>query len=228
MKTLQSYRAVAPENYQIRGMARLKWISFPSSGRRRLSGMSSKWRWLVVIVAVGLVAGVVVMGFVVLREDPEAHPPRLVFLRQVEKDGQRVAVFRFDAPKRKEVAVATVWMQNLATGKASDPMRAFDLSVLNLDLRYFNLRYAYSPWLEIKAGQSKEFCVAAAPEQAWRLRCQFLVRATRIHELRILLGECWDTKSLRPLGQKKYFSSGTLESDLITNAVPRTAETPTK
>jgi hypothetical protein len=188
--------------------------------------MNSKRRWLVVIVAVGLVAGVV--GFEVFREDPEAYPPRLVFLRQVEKDGQRVAVFRFDAPERKDVAVATVCTQNLATGKDSDLVRFFDLSVLNLDLRHFSLRYGYSPWLEVKAGQSKEFGVAAAPEQVWRLRCLFLLRDTRIRELRLLLGECWDTKSLRPLGQKKYFLSGTLESDLITNTVPRTAETPTK
>jgi len=35
-----------------------------------------------------------------------------------------------------------------------------------------------------------------------------------------MLGECWDTKSLHPLGQKKYFESGTLVSDLITNATP--------
>ena len=188
-----------------------------------VSGVNPKRRWLLAFVALAAVAAVV--GFSVSREDPKTDPPRLVFLRQVEKDGQRVAVFRFDAPKRKGAAVAMVRTQNLATGVDSNPVRFFDVSLLDLNLRGFSWRYGFSPWLEAKAGQSKEFGVAAAPDQAWRLRCDVLVRATRIQELRLLLRECWDTKSLRPLRRVgKTYGWGTLESEPITNAVARTVD----
>jgi len=174
-----------------------------------------------------------VAGFVVFREDPKGDSPRLVVLGQKQVNGQKVVVFRFDAPKRRKAYLRTMSALDVSTGMlrrpvylASDPFQ--DLFVLQAPqgASDFTLR----PPPEVEAGQSKELHVLPPVDGQWRLRCGATSEDTGIRSLPIRVRQCWANKSLVPLRRRSFrvFLSEIIESELITNAVPIATETPTR
>ena len=185
-----------------------------------------KRRWLLGVVAVG--AGVA--GFVFFRESPK-DVPRLVVLRQEQVNGQKVVVFRFDAPKRRKAYLRTMSALDVSTGMlrrpvylASDPLQ--DLFVLQAPqgASDFTLR----PPPEVEAGQSKELHVLPPADGQWRLRCGATSEDTGIRSLPIRVRQCWANKSLAPLRRRGFgvFLREIIESELITNAVPPNPDPP--
>ena len=192
-----------------------------------------KRRWLLAIVAVGVVAGLV--GFVVFREDPK-DVPRLVFLRQEQvTKGYEVpffvVVFRFDAPKHTGARLQQVITRNPSTGE--------ERRLVGVGLGGGRTRYKVwdqptlppgavinHPQLEVEAGQSTEFSVVRPVDDVWRLRCHFARDDTGIRSLPTRLRRCWLQKSCAPLLWKFSRPSEIIESGFITNAVPGTAENP--
>jgi len=164
-----------------------------------------KRRWLLGVVAVG--AGVA--GFVFFREYPK-DVPRLVVLRQEQVDGQKVVVFRFDAPKHRGAMFAAA-IQNPSTWNEG-LMEPAD-----------GIAPGY-----VKAGQSTEFRIPAPRYDVWRLCCAVAYEKpvpTAVLE-RVML--CWRRKSFAPLRWHTFSSEFYVQSEPITNALPKTADAPAK
>ena len=194
-----------------------------------------KRRWLLLILAIVVVAGVV--GFIVFRENPK-DVPRLVVLRQEQvTKGYEVpffvVVFRFDAPKHTGARLQQVITLNPSTGE--------ERRLVGVGLGGGRTRYKVwdqptlppgvllnHPQLEVEAGQSTEFSVVRPVDDAWRLRVHFARGYTGITSLPRWVLSCWQRKSLAPMYWRMSVSgpSEIIDSELITNAVPRTAEAP--
>ena len=86
------------------------------------------------------------------------------------------------------------------------------------------------PQLEAEAGQSTDFSVVRPVEEVWRLRIHFARRYTGITSLPRRVLSCWQRRSLAPMYWRMSVSgpSEIIDSDLITNAVQRTAEAPAR
>jgi len=170
-----------------------------------------KRRWILAIVAIVLVVGVVASSMIsaVLRNDPK-DVPRLVMLRQEQENGQKVVVFRFDAPKHKAAGLGKVRMQNPFTGTETE------IKVLGR---------SFEP--VVRAGESDEIRVVPPVDDVWRLRCEVHVEDTRMdHVVVWRMRRCWGRNSFFPLWEKTFHQRVTLESELITNGVPPTADAP--
>ena len=181
-----------------------------------------KRRWLVVIVAIVVVAGVV--GFVVFREDP----PRLVILKQEQVNGEKRVVFRLDAPKHTGAVLDRMSTVVLSTGKQRRPVLQVGGAlhqIMQVPPDFF-----LSPPLVVEAGESAEFSVSSPVDDVWRLSCKISLREARTEILLSRVVSCWDEKSLAPLRTTFDDESTTrlVESDPITNAVPRTADAPAR
>jgi hypothetical protein len=174
-----------------------------------------KRRWLLATVAI--LAAAAAVGFLVLREDPKDDVPRmatddlprLVMTKQGDEKGQRVEVFRFDAPKRWNAR----GLQVSTTSPSANGERG--------------VTWGGRPPGLVKAGQSAELTVIAPPDDVWRLRCQVGradIRALESVQIRVRL--CWKNKSLAPLRWGIARSFEMMESELITNAVPPAADAP--
>jgi hypothetical protein len=162
--------------------------------------VNPKSRWLLGTVAVGVVA--VGIGFVFFREAPKDDLPRLVVLSKETTNGQRVVVFRFDVPKHKKSLWGKTRTQNPSTGMERD--------VVWSTARQF--------W------GANAFGVTPPVDDVWRLRCEVALEDTGIKGVLARVQGCWREKSFAPLRRDPFIPSGrveVLESDLITNAVPR-------
>ena len=185
-----------------------------------LSDVNPKRRWRLAIVAIVAVA---VAGFVIFRKDPK-DVPRLVVLGQKQVNGQKVVVFRFDAPKRTTAVLTTMWTMNPSTGKHR---HAVSESQAPQATTVVSRRAS----VVAAAGQSTLFHVLTPPDDVWRLLCEVMVEEKGISTVLVRVKGCWQLKSLAPLGEKNvdFWSAGSfIGSELITNAIPATTETPTK
>ena len=189
-----------------------------------------KRRWMLAIVAIVVAAAVV--GVVVFREGPK-DVPRLVMLRQEQvTKGYEVplfvVLFRFDAPKHTGARFQQVIIQNPSTG---EERRLVEVGLGGGRTRYQVLAQPTPPGaviarLETEAGQSTEFSVVRPVDDAWRLRVHFARGYTGIRSLPTRVRSCWQRKSLAPMYWSMSVSgpSEIVESELITNAVPRTGD----
>ena len=85
--------------------------------------------WLLVLVAVGVVTGV--LGFVVFREDSKDDlstddVPRLVVVNTDQTNGQRVVTFRLEVPKNKDVMIAEARMEGVEVVSVIPPVNAIN------------------------------------------------------------------------------------------------------
>jgi len=194
-----------------------------------LSGMNPKRRWLLAIVAIVVVVGVV--GFVVFRGDPKEDLPRLVVLRQEQVYGQKVVVFRFDAPRHRVAELVTMSTVDPSTGEERKPMLMQGVGDNRREIHEVQTpqgkQFSVRRPLGAGAGQSTEFSVFPPLDDVWRLQCGVAIEATGAKLRLERLKSCWREKSFAPLHWTTFFTSaGTIESEPITNAVPRAADAP--
>ena len=174
-----------------------------------LQRVNPKRRWLLAIVTLVVVAGVV--GFVLLRNDPKDDLPRLGILRQEHQNGQKVVVFRLEARKRRALTSVDLTTLSPSTGseRAIEPAWTNDVSVLERG--------------------STEIRVIPPVDEVWRLRCYVEVVDEGMKKVVERLKLCWSWKSLEGLfWQGRFSTTVVVESELITNTVPRTADTPAR
>lgn len=194
-----------------------------------LSDVSPKRRWLLAAVAVGVVAAAI--GFVFLPEDPEDDLPRLVILRREKEYKQEAVLFRFDAPRHRRAWIVEMSTQNPSTGPDRKAMLQVAGHTPDVDCPVIALgEFAVKPPLGVKATQSTEFGILPPVDGVWRLRCQVVLRpVSRLKSLWIRVRFFWQTKSLDALRWPMRLGPTTfvdIESDLITNALPKAADAP--
>ncbi len=170
-----------------------------------------KRRWILAIAAVAVVTGVAV--FVVSLEDPK-DVPRLVVLRQEQVNGEKRVVFRFDAPEHKAATLQWLMTESPVTGTVREPEVA---------------EWGTDESAIVEAGESRGFSFATPSDDAWRLRCRVVLGNQRSVSLQQRVKACWRIKSFAPLRLKRFLPSEeevTIESEVLTNAVPPTADAP--
>jgi hypothetical protein len=169
--------------------------------------VNPKRRWLLAAVAVGVMA--VAVWFASFRENPKDDLPRLVVLRREQVNGRKVVVFRIDAPPHRKVTPNAMSTLNAFTGEK---------------------RAAFFPtqYMSARAGHPEEFWVVAPVDDVWRFRCEVVVESPSPSAEDVVerVKGCWRLRSFAPLRLKTFESMQTLESEPVTNAVPRTAEAP--
>lgn len=192
-----------------------------------------KRRWILAIIAIVVVAGGVV--FVAFREEPKDDSPRLVVVRQQQVNGQNEVAFRLDAHKHIRTWVVTMAKQNPFTGEGHKPMlhvagnTNYAISERNTQHNGQQRRdFVVEPPLAVEAGRSKEFKIIAPPDEVWRLHCDVVVECPVTTALPEQVRWCWKYKSLRPLGWGVPGSMEIVDSELITNAVARSADAPAR
>jgi hypothetical protein len=184
-----------------------------------------KRRWLLATVAVGVVVGVV--GFVVLHEPRKGDLGRLSFSGFSEYENKRVAWFRYEVP---------TW--RLALTNATDSIGAMDATLGNMrircgpDLRQELPSVVGAPMervrqLRMENGWITQFSIEPPKDEIWCLEMPVCVRNVGFHRLASYVRILWQTKSFPTLRSIHPFRIiGTVRSELITNAVPKTAGTP--
>jgi len=188
-----------------------------------------KHRWVLRIVGILVLA--VVVGVVVFREDLK-DVPRLVIVGEEHANGQKWVLFRLDAPKHKSVGLVTMSMVSLATGTERRPMLrgvgGFYYEVHDVQTPQ-GRKLLLGPTIEAEAGQSTGFSVLAPVGEVRQLRCEAALMSTSMMRgVATRLKRCWQTKSLAPLSSLVTLRREMIGSNLITNAMPRTADAPAK
>jgi len=186
-----------------------------------------KRRWLLAIVAIAVVAGVVV--FVVLREPRKGDLGRLSFSGFSEEQNKRVARFRYEVPK---------WQVVLTN--ANDSIAAMDATLVTMrircgpDLRQELPSVVGAPMervrhLHMENGWITQFSIEPPKDEIWCLEMPVCVRNVGFHRLASYVRIVWQTKGFPTLRTIHRFRIiGTVQSELITNAVPQSAETPAR
>jgi len=184
-----------------------------------------KRRWILAIIAIVVAAGVV--GFVVLREPRKGDLGRLSFSGFSEFENKRVARFRYEVPK---------WQVALTNG--NDSIAAMDATLVTMrircgpDLRQESPSVVGAPMervrhLHMENGWITQFSIEPPEDEIWRLEMPVCVRNVGFHRLASYVRILWHTKSFPTLRSIDRFRIiGTVRSELITNAVPRTADAP--
>ena len=188
-------------------------------------GVNPKRRWLLAIVATVVVAAVV--GLVVLREPRKGDLGRLSFSGFSEFENKRVAWFRYEVPK---------WQ--VALTNANDSIQAMNDTLVDMrvrcgpDLRQELPSVVGAPMervrqLHTENGWITSFSIEPPKDGIWCLEMPVCVRNVGFHRLASYVRIVWQTKSFPTLRSIHPFRIiGTVRSELITNAVPRTADAP--
>lgn len=173
-----------------------------------LTGMNPrKRRWLATL-AVVVVTGI--LGVFVVRMNPEEDLPRLVLLRQEWQEGQRAVVFRFDAPKHQAAMLRNIRTHNLNTGMETRAQDTWDGGV-------------------VLSGKAIQIRVMAPSDDVWRLRCDASLQGSGLKGVVSRAKFCWRAKSFPPFNwivRPQFLGPLTVQSELITKAVPPVAEAP--
>ena len=85
-------------------------------------------RWLAIVAVVVVLA----VAVVVFPEKPNDDPPRLSVLRRGQENGQQVVVFRFDAPRYRDVLLDIPRIYIPASGIEKPMNPAWDSAVILL------------------------------------------------------------------------------------------------
>ncbi len=171
-------------------------------------------RWILAIVAS------VVATVVLLRNDAEHSLPRLVILKEQHLGREQYTCFQLDASKRRGVSVFGVCTVNPSSGeeRIAMPLRNDIVPLHGMPISVF-------AQMEVAAGQSTEMKVIAPDDNVWRLRCYVFLEKRDIGTMLTRVRLCWGSKSLAFLRWKDWCRPGMIvESEPITNAVPRTQE----
>ncbi len=182
----------------------------------------SKRRWILAIAAIVVVA---VVGFVVFREAPKDDLPRLVVLGQEERNGQKVVAFRFEAPKHSKAALTLMFSMSLSTRDKPQPLSVWPGGIG--DFRAGEQKqFVIVRGMLLEAGQSNDFVGQSPVDDVWRIRCQVCVEkgVGSWKDMWDRVRLCWRYKTLSALVQKGFTSWVDVESEPITNSVPRTAD----
>ena len=179
-----------------------------------------KRRWLLATIASVTVA--VVVGVVLLRNDAEHSLPRLVILTKQHLGREQYTCFQLDALKRRGVSVFGVCTVNPSSG---EERRAMPLR--NDIVPLHGMPISVLAQMEVAAGQSKEMKVIPPDDNVWRLRCYVYLEKRDIETVLTRVRLCWRSKSLAFLRWKDWCKPGMIvESEPITNTVPRAPENP--
>jgi len=179
-----------------------------------------KRRWLLALVAVWLVA--TVAGVVLLRDHAEHGLPRVVILKKKHLGRERYTYSQLDAPKNRGVSVFGVYTVNPSSGEERRTMPPRK-DIVPLGRMPINVLAQ----LEVPAGQSKEMNVIPPDDNVWRLRCYVYLEKRDIETVLTRVRLCWRSKSLAFLRWKDWCKPGMIvESEPITNTVPRAPENP--
>jgi len=180
-------------------------------------------RWMVAIVAVGVVAAVV--GFIVLRESRKGDLGHLSFSGFSEFQNKRVALFRYEVPK---------W--RVALTNATDCSEAMDATLVTMrircgpDLRQELPSVVGAPMervrqFHVENGWITQFSIEPPKDEIWCVEMPVCVRNVGFHRLASYVRILWQTKSFPTLRSIHPFRIiGTVRSEVITNTVPRTAD----
>ncbi len=188
--------------------------------------VNPKRRWFLAFVALAAVAGVVV-GFIVLREPRKGDLGRLSFSGFWGEGSNRVAWFRYEVPK---------WQVALTNNL--DSIAAMDATLVCMRIRPGSNLKQEPPLLESMGrvrqvtrdnGWITQLSIEPPKDEIWWLEMPVCVRNLGFHRLASYVRILWRTKSfptLRSIGQFRII--GTVRSEPITNAIPSTADAPTK
>lgn len=132
-----------------------------------LSGVNPERRWRLAIVSAIALPLVVFVGITLLLpvEDPKDDAPRLVVLRQEQVNGQKMVVFRLDAPKHSTVLLTAMGTLNPSTGEKRRPVAVWQDGIRH-DIRggAHSAGFNVFPPVQVEAGRSREFFVLRPPD----------------------------------------------------------------
>jgi len=193
-----------------------------------------KRRWLLAIVAVVLLL-VVLLGGPLLRKRPE-DAPGVTVQGWAIKNFRPVLSLRFDAPRQRALQVLMVSVTNVVPEHSGESVVVLPIG----GVHRMGSALLVNPPLTVDAGTSAQYEVdGLSPHLApalvsgtgigrYRLTVLVSVESHGMAGWRHRLALCWRFKTLKPLFGGPGSEPVLLYSRLITNAVPRTGDTPAR
>ena len=215
-------RTITPRACDGGGVTRQKDLA-PSSFRCMLSGVNPKRRWMLAIVAFGALACVVGLFF----GSRDGPPPSLVIVGNRHEGGKEIVDFRVDVPWRRPAFLhpegAKVLLQQPSWRRPAGHPASREILFPHTEQEpnWGSRRPAFQRNFTNSSATFE--VVAPAGSSVWKLRLTLWVEHTSIRRRLNWMAGYWqgNRKIHWPYQVTTPYS---LESDFITNAVPKTAD----